>query len=166
MYGYGTNNEFDFTKYNTNEIIGIFGSNGVGKSAFLDILTFMLFNKSARSKSERIPKDIININCDSSCGMLVIESNNLKYLIIRKCNRENTKKNQMKMKSKLFELTPLIEKDIKKKNTFKLLGKEYTKKNLTEEHRINTNEIIFIIPRNMQSNVIKQFTREPLAPQA
>jgi hypothetical protein len=32
--------------------------------------------------------------------------------------------------------------------------------------QINTNEIIFIIPRNMQSNVIKQFTREPLAPQA
>ena len=143
MYGYGYNNVFDFTKYANNNIIGIFGQNGLGKSAFIDIITFMLYCRSARSKSIIIPKDIINVSSVTSHGNLIIESGGKKYLISRYCRRENTKNNAVKVETSLFELRLVDESiEIPKQNTMNYMGKKYQKYCLTEEHRKYTDKVI------------------------
>ena len=56
MFNYGENNVIDFTQFN--QICGIFGENGIGKSSILDIILFVLFDKCSRG--ERV--DIMNLS--------------------------------------------------------------------------------------------------------
>lgn len=147
MYAYGYNNIFDFTKYSTNDIIGIFGPNGMGKSSILDIITFMLFSKSARSNSSSIPKDIINARSATSRGILIIESANVKYMIVKQCRRQGIVNNgSVKVEVTLYELKLKLklkeDEEISNKNIFELFGQKYIKTSLTEEQRRNTDDVI------------------------
>ena len=144
MYGYGYNNVFDFTKYSNNDMIGIFGQNGLGKSAFIDIITFMLYCRSARNKNVIIPKDIINVASDTSYGNLIIESDEKKYLISRYCRRDATRNNAVKVETSLFELRLYDESksNIPKSKLMNFLGKTYQKYCLTEEQRKYTDKVI------------------------
>lgn len=56
---YGNNyNTITFNASNINEIIGIIGRNGFGKTSILDCIFFVLYNKPYRNKSTK--KDLIN----------------------------------------------------------------------------------------------------------
>ena len=148
MYGYGYNNVFDFTKYSINDIIGIFGQNGLGKSAIIDIITFMLFSRAARGNERTIPKDVINVRCKTSHGILIIESNGKKYMIIKHCKRnyhECKQRFSVKPTVDLFELIQYNNSnttDNKAKEIYELFGVKYYKKSLNEEDRKQTEIVI------------------------
>ena len=140
MYSYGCNNIIDFTLYPFNEIIPIFGKNNIGKSSLIDIITFMLYSRSARDESSTNPKDIININNNKAIGILVIESNNIKYYIERKCSRVNNKNGKQTMKC-LLNLFKMIETEYDNKK-FILHGKSYDLIKLNGEDRNMTDKEI------------------------
>jgi len=135
MYGYGPNNVIDFTKYPPNDVIGIFGDNATGKSSIIDIITFMLYSRSARDESSSNPKDIININSNKSQGKIIIESNGIKYLIKKVCYRKNK---NIRTKMELFELT----KEQNASKIYKLFDEIYYMKCLTDENRNKTTKIL------------------------
>jgi len=59
IMSYGNNyNIITFNSNNINEIIGIIGRNGFGKTSILDCIFFVLYNKPYRNKSTK--KDLIN----------------------------------------------------------------------------------------------------------
>lgn len=138
MYGYGANNIIDFTKYPTNDLIGIFGDNAVGKSSIIDIITYMLFSQSARDESSTTPKDIINSNQNKAWGSIVIESCGIKYLIKRTCKKDNKKENTYQIRQTM-ELYKLLEKH---GGNFKLFDKEYKLYSLIEKDRFSTSKIL------------------------
>jgi len=147
MYGYGPNNVIDFTKYPNNEIVGIFGDNAIGKSSIIDIITYMLFSRSARDDASANPKDIVNVNTNKAQGILIIESNNIKYLIKRNCTRRSYKGSDTRFNiiSNLFTYK-MIEKTEENKNKlqdiFRLHDKEYILESLTEENRLCTDNVL------------------------
>ena len=142
MYGYGPNNVIDFTKYPINEIIGIFGDNAVGKSSLIDIISYMLFTRSARDEDSRNPKDIININATKSQGVIIIESCNKLYYIKRVCYINKTKMHtNIKQNLELYEMTD-VDVNSDKKKIIKIFNKEYYLRSLTEENRIITDRIL------------------------
>ena len=70
--------EIDFTAYNTNLIVG---TNGAGKSTFLDALTFALFNKAFRPIKKQ---QLINTSTERDCLVEVeFNINNREYIIRR-----------------------------------------------------------------------------------
>jgi len=144
MYGYGPNNVIDFTKYPNNEIVGIFGDNAIGKSSIIDIITYMLYSRSARDDAANNPKDIVNVNSSVASGIIIIESNNIKYLIKRSCRRivvSTTSKIMMKtslMTYKMIEANNMTDNSEK----FKLHDKEYILQSLTEENRLCTDNVL------------------------
>jgi len=146
MYGYGPNNVIDFTKYPINEIVGIFGENAIGKSSIIDILTFMLYSRSARDDSPMNPKDIVNVSTNKASGIIIIESNNIKYLIKRNCIRAyHATSSKYFLKTSLFTYKMIETDDILLKDTFKLHNKIYILKSLTEENRLCTDDILIPI---------------------
>ena len=137
MYGYGLNNIIDFTQYPRNEIIGLFGKNAVGKSSLIDIITFMLYSRAARSESNTLPKDIININKVKSCGTLILEVNNIKYMIKKICYRN---KNTIEQSMELYKLLNNDNKD--NENVYIYNNEQYNLVSLTEKDRYKTTAIL------------------------
>jgi len=143
MYGYGPNNIIDFTLYPMNEIVGIFGDNAIGKSSLIDIIAFMLYSKSARDDTACNPKDIVNVNTDKAYGVLIIESNGVKYRIDRTCRKKwNTNNKAYSINSQLNVYKMMISEDDTNKNTFKLHNQTYILYSLTEENRLCTDDIL------------------------
>lgn len=67
MFVYGENNKIDFTKLPINDIVGIFAPNSYGKSSFIDIILFSLYDNFSRNvynKHRTIPSYIVNNNCN------------------------------------------------------------------------------------------------------
>lgn len=141
MYGYGKNNIIDFTKYPDNEIIGIFGDNAVGKSSLIDIISYMLYSKSARDDVSENPKDIVNVREKKAQGIMIIESANKKYLIKRECERYRDYVRNCKLYTFRMEE---IENDVKSKvnDTYTYNNKTYKLVSLTEENRMCTDKIL------------------------
>ena len=136
MYGYGKNNFIDFTKFSVeeNEIVGIFGENSFGKSSLIDIITYMLYYRSARDNNNTAPKDIININSNKSIGVLVFESNRTKYLIKRVTYRKKTINNAISCDLHFYKLIKIEENEhVNNSDVFMLLNKRYKKISLTCE---------------------------------
>uniref|UniRef100_A0A6C0HW48 Calcineurin-like phosphoesterase domain-containing protein n=1 Tax=viral metagenome TaxID=1070528 RepID=A0A6C0HW48_9ZZZZ len=66
MFVYGPNNKIDFTKLPMNDIVGLFAPNSYGKSSFIDIILFSLYDNFSRNvynKHRTIPSYIVNNNC-------------------------------------------------------------------------------------------------------
>ena len=151
MFGYGANNVIDFTKYPNNEIIGIFGDNAIGKSSLIDIISFMLFSKTTR---EDTLKDIININSDTSKGLIIIESGKKKYMIQKSCykhsNTKTTKSNsQIQTKMYMYKLIPTED-----KSCYKYNNEFYQLESLTEENRYKTTSILESIIGDLQNFIL------------
>ena len=67
LFVYGENNKIDFTKLPMNDIVGLFAPNSYGKSSFIDIILFSLydnFSRNAVNKHRTIPSYIVNNNCN------------------------------------------------------------------------------------------------------
>jgi hypothetical protein len=65
MFVYGENNKIDFTKLPLNDIVGLFAPNSYGKSSFIDIILFSLYDNFSRNnlnKHRTIPSYIVNNN--------------------------------------------------------------------------------------------------------
>ncbi len=65
LFVYGENNKIDFTKLPINDIVGLFAPNSYGKSSFIDIILFSLydnFSRNAYNKHRTIPSYIVNNN--------------------------------------------------------------------------------------------------------
>ncbi len=75
--------EIDFTAYNTNLIVG---TNGAGKSTFLDALTFALFNKAFRPIKKQ---QLINTSNERDCLVEVEFSINSREYVIRRGIKPN-----------------------------------------------------------------------------
>ena len=66
MFVYGPNNKIDFSKLPMNDIVGLFAPNSFGKSSFIDIILFSLYDNFSRNvynKHRTIPSYIVNNNC-------------------------------------------------------------------------------------------------------
>jgi DNA repair exonuclease SbcCD ATPase subunit len=146
MYGYGPNNVIDFTKYPSNEIIGIFGNNAIGKSSLIDIITYMLYSRSARDESSTNPRDIVNVAFNKAFGILILESNNIKYLIKRTVTRSYsnaTKKYNIRGILRTYKMVEIDSNtNVSTNSTFKLHDKIYNLVSLTEENRMQTDDIL------------------------
>ncbi len=65
MFVYGENNKIDFTKLPMNDIVGLFAPNSYGKSSFIDIILFSLYDNFSRNIyniHRTIPSYIVNNN--------------------------------------------------------------------------------------------------------
>ena len=94
---YGKGNVIDFSKYNTNTVIGIVAPNRYGKTAILDIILYCLFEKLSRGDKT----DILNKNRKTfSCSLQFILDSN-EYLIERSGKVMNGK---LVTEVKLFKL--------------------------------------------------------------
>ncbi len=68
MFVYGENNKIDFTRLPMNDIVGLFAPNSYGKSSFIDIILFSLYDNFSRNVyniHRTIPSYIVNNNCKS-----------------------------------------------------------------------------------------------------
>ena len=65
MFVYGENNKIDFTKLPMNDMVGLFAPNSYGKSSFIDIILFSLYDNFSRNIyniHRTIPSYIVNNN--------------------------------------------------------------------------------------------------------
>lgn len=148
MYGYGKKNVIDFTKYPFNEVIGLFGNNAIGKSSLIDIITYMLFSRSPREEDGILPKDILNVKVNDGYGIMIIESNNTKYVIERTCRRVERRKRDNKSElihtMKIIQLLEPNETDEQSNNIpyYTFQGKKYLQKNITGVDRVDSDRIL------------------------
>lgn len=79
MFSYGEGNYVDFD--DMTGVIGLFGPNATGKSAFVDALSFCLFDKASKDFK---PVNIMNNKSDEFICKVIFELSNRKYFIERK----------------------------------------------------------------------------------
>lgn len=92
MFGYGASNRLDFSKFERNQTIGIFGMNSAGKSTLIDIICFLLFGVITRYRhGVSIPHEVIHFQQNKSSGMIRFRSHNITYEIHKKMTRLKTK---------------------------------------------------------------------------
>ena len=96
MLSYGTDNEIDFSKQNG--IIGIMAPNHYGKSAIIDIILFLLFDKFTRGDR----RDILNKSKVSFKGELYFSLDEQSFLIQRSGEKS---KNSISFSNAFFKIT-------------------------------------------------------------
>ena len=87
VFCYGENNLIHFE--DKKGIIGVFGTNGIGKSSLLGALTYVLFNEADRDKCRNIA--IVNKQSNFCSGIAIIDVNSVTYSIER-LTTKSTKK--------------------------------------------------------------------------
>jgi len=92
LFGYGQNNFIDFSRFSSDNPIGIIAPNSHGKSSLIDIILLTLFTKFSRSRGTGISKDIINVNATTFQSKLRFKIGNDMYVIIKEGKREHTDK--------------------------------------------------------------------------
>ena len=129
MYIYGKGNVIEFYDNYMNNIVGIFGENAIGKSSLIDIITYMLFGRSARDPLDRYPTDLLNKQSKKALGMMMIESNGFKYLIERSCTLDTgivKKKNDHKLNLyDMIKIDNICDENIKLCRKIDIEGIEY-----------------------------------------
>ena len=146
MYIYGKRNVIEFYDNYMNNIVGIFGENAIGKSSLIDIITYMLFGRSARDPLNRYPTDLLNKQSKKAFGMMMIESNGFKYLIERTCTIYTKEiKAENKHKINLYDMIKIDNISDENKKLCRMIvinGIEYYMRLLSVD--INTTKKLFI----------------------
>lgn len=133
MFSYGKDNVIDLKNCKEN-IIGVYGRNGYGKSSIIDIITSVLFDKISRlSNNNSIAKEIINFNEKKASASLQLQIGEQEFEIQKDYTRN--KANRIIIKTTLFEIS-------KSQNT---------KVELTGEQRMKTNKVIETIVGKYES---------------
>lgn len=83
MFSYGEGNKIDFTKLSG--IVGLLGENAIGKTSFIDSLSFCLFDKTSRDSS---PIGILNNRSKKFDCQLEFELSDNIYTIKRDCKKK------------------------------------------------------------------------------
>lgn len=123
MFGYGAKNKIDFSLFQQNQTIGIFGMNSTGKSTLIEVIMFLLYGTITRYKhGQSIPPEVIHFQQSKSSGKIVFRSHNITYEISKKMTRMKTK---IKVEEKLFKILP-----------------DGKKMDLSEEHRKKTDKFV------------------------
>lgn len=123
MFGYGANNKIDFSMFQQNQTIGIFGMNSAGKSTLIDIMLFLLYGNITRYKHGlSVPNEVIHFQQTKSSGKIIFKSHNIIYEIQKKMTRTKTK---IRVDEKLFKIMS-----------------DGTKMDLSEEHRKKTDKFV------------------------
>ena len=144
LFGYGPDNKFIFPK-KSNNVIGIFGDNSIGKSSLIDIITLLLFSKVTRfSHGMAIPKETINFDKKKASGEIIIKYMSDYYLISKKFSRG--KDNKINTVQKLFSV-----KYNNNDDTYEIINE------LTDEHRKKTDEFIQKIIGNYETFIYTNF---------
>lgn len=139
MFGYDRDNEIDFTLFDPQQIVGIFGANSSGKSTLVDILLFMLYGKISRCTSgNTTPREIIHHNQDRSTGEIEISMGMERYIITKHCRRQKTGK--IRIDQRLFRLLP-----------------QGHREELTDEHRRRTDRLIIEKIGSMENFLFTNF---------
>lgn len=94
---YGENNKIDFTKFKN--IMGIIAPNSSGKSSFIDVILYSIFENCTRG--DRF--DLLNKNKSSFKSKIKLEINDVKYTIIRTLTRNSKKSNDIKAGAEIYE---------------------------------------------------------------
>jgi DNA repair exonuclease SbcCD ATPase subunit len=123
MFGYGANNKIDFSQFQPNQTIGIFGMNSAGKSSLIEVLFFLLFGSITRYKhGQSVPPEVIHFQQNQSFGKIVFRSHQHVYEIQKKMTRTKTK---IKVEEKLFQLLS-----------------DGSRRDCSEEHRKKTDQFV------------------------
>lgn len=124
LFGYGKGNYIQFVQDGPPKVVGIFGSNSVGKSTLIDILMFMLYGRITRySSGNSVPTELIHEKQDSFQATLRIQVGH-DYYVIQKSGHRHKKTGKIKVTEELLKET----KD----------GRSC----LTEEHRLKTDRLL------------------------
>jgi hypothetical protein len=94
---YGENNNVDFTKFKN--IMGIIAPNSSGKSSFIDVILYSIFEECTRG--DRI--DLLNTTKKSFTSEIKLEINNIKYTIKRTLTRNSKKSHDIKASVEFYE---------------------------------------------------------------
>lgn len=94
---FGENNKIDFRKFKN--IMGIVAPNSSGKSSFIDVIIYSIFEECTRG--DRF--DIININKNSLKTKIVLKINDVKYTITRTLTRNSKSSKDVKASVELYE---------------------------------------------------------------
>jgi len=92
LFSYGQNNYINFSRFTSENPIGIIAPNSHGKSSLIDIILFTLFTKFSRSRGTGVSKDIININCTTFSSKLRFKIGSDIYIIHKEGKREQSDK--------------------------------------------------------------------------
>jgi len=87
-FGYGEENEIDFSKLNG--IVGIFGSNRIGKSSIVGTMMYSLFNSTDRGSIKNL--HVCNIRKNYCSARAIFEHNGKLYITERQTAKSITKK--------------------------------------------------------------------------
>lgn len=85
MFSYGKDNYINFETMEG--IVGAFAPNASGKSSIIDILSFIIFDKTSR---ESMANKIMNSKCDDFYGEVVVNVDGEDYKICRTSERKRT----------------------------------------------------------------------------
>jgi len=88
LFGYGPDNFIDFSRFSSENPIGIIAPNSHGKSSIIDIILLTLFTKFSRSRGTGVSKDIINVNSSNFSSKLRFKIGSDIYIIIKEGKRE------------------------------------------------------------------------------
>lgn len=95
---YGEKNKVQFGK--NGDIIGVFADNKYGKSNLIDIILFVLYDKSTRGNKN----DMINLRKTYYSGSLIVNSGKSRYKIVRTGKIASKKTGRLETDVHLFEL--------------------------------------------------------------
>ena len=159
MFCYGDGNELDFTKYN---LCGIIAPNHLGKSSIIDIICYVLFDKTVRTDRNNL--HFMNVRKRYFYVELELTIDNNHYLIKRYCD-----KRRVESKTRSVDIFRLV--DGKYKNVGLI---NYTDKNkyiqdligLTYEDFLfsvimtqDTSTEILKVPNNKRKKIINNFLK-------
>ncbi len=142
LFGYGADNKIDFTKTGRDKCtIGIFGSNSVGKSTIIDIISLLLFDKVTRlSHGQTIPKEVIHFEETDAFGKITISIGSDFYMIEKKYKRLSSMK--IKLTTKFYHM--------KNNEKVELTGEQRKKTNAVIEQIIGKYDIFIYINSYLQ----------------
>jgi len=121
MFSYGEGNYFDFGSLQGS--VGLFGANHSGKSTFLEVLLFNMFDKCSRASRG---VDILNVAKDEFESKLCFSYDGKDYFIERTGKRQS-KKTNVKIDVEFYTIDDTGEKDdlsgVDRKDTYKNIKK-------------------------------------------
>jgi DNA repair exonuclease SbcCD ATPase subunit len=94
---FGENNKIDFNKFKN--VMGIIAPNSSGKSSFIDVILYSIFEECTRG--DRF--DLLNTTKNSFKSKIKLEINDVKYMIVRTLIRNSKTSKEIKAGVELYE---------------------------------------------------------------
>ena len=102
VFSYIEEQNIDFTKLLSNQVFGVFGDVGSGKSAILDSITYVLYKKTGKDL-KKMGYDIMNLKSNSFLIDFEFSSNNKNYRFVSEGKRNSKKFEDVKPTNKQYE---------------------------------------------------------------